>query len=128
MTQSEGGRTEGGQDVSQTVAYVLAWLVSVVLIGVDIMLVREAYLMIAAWWVDRRIDSYAEQLDFSFRSGFFYMAMLVILVGAGLAAVVGLEHHFRKLAERRQLFAKGWKPLAILAGIGVIAFPVRFLV
>lgn len=127
MSEADDDRTRGALGASRTAAYVVTWLVSVALILLDVALVRSAYLAMAAWWANTRITRTAERINFNFMISFVDRVLLVVMVIAGLVGVIVLERRFRALAEERELLRKGWKPLAILAAIGAVAFFVRFL-
>ncbi len=126
MVREDEGRER--LEAPRTAAYLVAWLASVVLILLDVALVRAAFLALAAWWADRTITTTAARIDFNFLISFVDRALLVIMVIAGLVGVVVLERRFRQLAEEHTLLREGWKPLAILAGVGIVSLLVRVLV
>jgi hypothetical protein len=99
--------------------YLIMWLGSAALMLVDILLVRAAFLRVAAWYTARQITTTAERIDFEFLIGFIDRALLFTMVVAGLAGVIVLEHHYRNLAGQQQLLRQGWKPVLILVGIGL---------
>jgi len=107
--------------------YLLFWVVSIALAVLDILLLRTMLLEIAAWYASRAITTTAERIEFNFRISFIDRGLLFLMAIAGLAVVIALEHRYRALADRQELVSEGWKPVAILAGIGLISLAVRLL-
>jgi hypothetical protein len=127
MTQDTDDTLEEKSDVPRTAAYLVAWFISVGLTLLDIALLRSAYLALVAWWADRRITTTAQRIDFDFLISFLDRALLILIVIGGLVAVIALEHTFRRLAGQRALLKKGWRPMAILVGIGLLALLVQWV-
>jgi hypothetical protein len=115
------------QEGKPSLLYVVAWLLSVALILVDMGLLRAAGLEIMALYSTRAITTTADRLNFNFLLSFVERASLFIMVIVALGLAVVLESHYRTLAKERALLRKGWKPLAILIGIGLLSLLVRFL-
>jgi len=112
----------------QVIPYVVMWIVSIALVLLDIALVRAAVLKAAAWYAATSITTTAMRIKFGFQVSFVDRVVLLAMAIAGLVAIIALEHRYRLLAEQRELFRKGWKPIVILAGIGVVGLAVqRFL-
>ena len=107
--------------------YIIVWIVSVALTLLDMALVRAAGLEVAAWYARRAVDTTAERLNFDFLINFVDRASLFVMVIAALGLAVALEHYFRSAGKEGKLLRKGWKPLAILLGVGLLSQLVRFL-
>lgn len=111
----------------QVVPYLVMWIVSIALVFLDIALVRAAALKAAAWYAARSITTTAMRIEFGFRVSFIDRVLLLAMAIAGLVAVIALEHRYRLLAEQRELFRKGWKPVVVLSGIGLVGLAVQLL-
>jgi len=110
------------------IPYLVMWIVSIALVLLDIALVRAAVLKAAAWYAATSITTTATRIKFGFQVSFVDRVVLLAMAIAGLVAIIALERRYRLLAEQRELFRKGWKPVVILAGIGVVGLAVqRFL-
>lgn len=109
------------------VSYLVMWLISVIVIFLDILSLRMMALRIAAWHAARTITTTAERIEFNFRISFIDRALLFVMAIAGLGVVIWLERRYRTLAEQHELFSKGWKIVAILVGIGLFSLIVRLL-
>jgi hypothetical protein len=99
--------------------HLMMWFGSAALVLIDILLVRAAFLRVAAWYTAREITTMAERIDFEFLIGFIDRALLFTMVVVGLGGVIVLEYHYRNLAKQQQLLRQGWKPILILVGIGL---------
>lgn len=102
-------------------SYIFVWIGSLALMVVDILAVRAAMLRIAAWYAFNQITTTARRIEFNFRISFIDRALLFVMAVGALAGAIVLEHRFRHYAEEGMLLRKGWKPLAILAGIALIS-------
>jgi hypothetical protein len=101
------------------------WIVSIALVLLDIAMVRAAVLKAAAWYAARSITTAAERIKFGFRVSFVDRVLLLVMVIAGLGTIIALEHRYRLLAEQLSLLRKGWKPIVMLAGIGLVGLAVQ---
>jgi len=126
MEETEARQSPEAQE-KPSLFYVVVWLLSVALLLADMGLLRTAGLKVMALYSTRAIESTAERLNFNFVLSFVERASLFVMAIAALGLAVVLEFHYRKLAKERALLRKGWKPLAILIGIGLVSFLVRFV-
>lgn len=127
MLRAEEGQMSRHENRMQVVPYLVMWMVSIALVFLDIALVRAAALKVAAWYAARSITTTAMRIEFGFRVSFIDRVLLLAMAIAGLVAVIALEHRYRLLAEQRELFRKGWKPVVVLAGIGLVGLAVQLL-
>jgi hypothetical protein len=102
-------------------SYLLMWVGSLALMLLDIFAVRAAMLRIAAWYASSQITTTARRIEFNFRVNFVDRLLLFVMAVGALVGAIVLEHRFRHYAEEGLLLQKGWKSIAILAGIALIS-------
>ena len=107
--------------------YLLVWFLSVALLLVDMGLLRAAGLEVMALYSTLAVETTAERLNFNFVLSFVERVSLFVMAIGALGLAVVLEFHYRDLSRREMLLRKGWKPIAILVGIGLLSLLVRVL-
>jgi hypothetical protein len=95
----------------ETLAYLVAWLVSVVLLLVDLLAVRYVILAILGWM---RVDRWT--------GDFWNRAFLLILACAGIALTISFEYYFRRGSERGLLGRRVLRVIGIQVVVAVLAF------
>ena len=98
----------------ETLAYLVAWLVSVVLLLVDLMSIRYVLLAILSWM---RLDRWT--------GDFWNRASLLVLGCVGVALAIGFEYYFRRGSERGLLGRRVLRVLGIQVAVAALGFAVQ---
>lgn len=95
----------------ETLAYLVAWLVSVALLLADLMSVRYVLLAVIAWL---RPDRWTYD--------FWNRVLLLVLACAGIALAITFEYYFRRGSERGLLGKRVLRVMGIQVAIAVLGF------
>lgn len=110
----------------------LAWLVSVALVVVNLFLLRRLVFDILIY-IGRRMSpdkAFQRELagaSYGWVATFWQYVAIVILGCMGIVAVIGVDYYFRGTDDKRQLFKRIARVLAIQVLLGAACYGASFL-
>ena len=114
-------------DWKQTLFYIVAWLVSVCLMMVDLVFVREIVMriMTSVGLVKAAVNPEAwplARLTFGWIRGVVDQSMLLILACVGVALTIAIEYYYRKGMHQGLLVKRVTRVVSIELIVGVVSW------
>jgi hypothetical protein len=111
-----------------TLAYLSAWLVSSIVLVLDVVFFRAALLHVLQWLAAHATSTASANSSFGMALEFADQAMSFILGCAGVALAVAFEYYYRRGAENGSLIRRVSRVIGIQLAVGVVAWIIQLFV